>query len=112
MGPRGFCPRCDEEVPILRPWPGFRVLWWAWCGVVSLLAVLLPFYFLDVCVMVPSAMLIALAGGPLRRLSSERPICRVCSAEIDTSRRGGTGVRVKGYVRDEVPGGRDRARPG
>lgn len=95
MEPRGFCPRCDEETRILRPWRGFRALWWAWCAVVATLAVLLPFYFLDVCVMVPSAMLITLAGGPLRRLASEKPICRVCSAEIDERRRAGTGVRIK-----------------
>lgn len=107
-GESGYCPRCDDRVRLLRPWRGLRALWWAWCGVTATLALLLPFYFLDVCVMVPSAMLIALAGGPLRRLASERPICRVCSFEIDESRRDGTGVRVKAYAPEPIRAPRSR----
>jgi hypothetical protein len=83
-------------------------MWWGWCVVVTALALLLPFYFLDVCVMVPSAMVITLAGGPLRRLANERPICRHCSCEIDGRRTDVSGIRIKPYVpwRTERRGGR------
>ena len=91
----GHCPRCDDVVPLLMPWAPARPLFWAWCTIAFVLAVLLPFYFVDVCVSVPAAMLVALAGGPIVRLARERPVCSVCSLELDALRAGGTGIRLR-----------------
>jgi hypothetical protein len=45
--------------------------------------------------MIPTMMGIIVAGGPIYRYAHEKPTCSVCSAELDPSRRAGTGVRPK-----------------
>ena len=77
------------------------MLLWGWCAVTATLALLLPFYFLDICISLPSAMLIALAGGPIFRFASEKPSCLVCSAFVDESRRERTGLRVRAHRRSD-----------
>jgi hypothetical protein len=89
-----YCPRCDEDVPIIAPWRGWKYALGAWYAVIGFLVVLFPFYAFDYCVLLPSVMLIAFAGGPLLRFAREKPVCRHCSFELDP-RRGGTAVRPR-----------------
>lgn len=90
-----FCPRCDEAVPVVRPWPYWRYALYVWYGMMGLLVLLFPVMASDYCVMIPTMMMITLAGSPLHRLAAEKPVCRVCSLEIDPARRDGTGVRPR-----------------
>lgn len=96
------CWRCDDVVEARCPWPHWRKVWLAWCGAILVLAVLSPIMGADQCVMIPTMMGIIVAGGPIYRYSRERPICTVCSAELDPTRRQGTGVRVKTVRRGEA----------
>ena len=86
-----YCPRCDDEVRAVLPWRGHRVLLVVWYVLVALLVLLFPFYAFDYCVLLPSAMLIAVAGGPIHRMAKELPTCARCSLELDV-RKGGTGI--------------------
>ena len=90
-----YCRRCDDAVPVITAWRGWRALRAAWWVGVALLLVLFPVIGADYCVMTPSALGFAFAGGTLHRLANEKPVCRVCSLPLDPGREGGTGVRVR-----------------
>lgn len=77
------CPRCREDVRVLRPWRGWRPAWIAWrMGLVIALS-LSPFLAADYCVMLPSLMVFLTAGGPLYAHAKIRPTCRRCLLELD-----------------------------
>ena len=92
-----YCPRCDDAVAVISPWSGWRharTAWWVTLGIVLLV---FPIAAADYCVMMPTLMGIVLAGGPLHRLAKQRPICTVCSLEIEGDRKAGTGVYARAY---------------
>lgn len=93
--PTVYCWRCDDVVRPILPWPHWRKVWFTWCGAIGVLTVVSPVMSSDYCVMIPTMMGIIVAGGPIYRYSREKPICTVCSAELDPSRKHGTGVRAK-----------------
>jgi hypothetical protein len=80
------CNRCGREVEVLRPWGGYVWLKRAWFAGLSLLLLLMPIVLSEITVLLPLAMVFALAGGPLLALSGEQKTCRECGAQI--------GVRV------------------
>lgn len=59
--------RCDEAVPVIRPWRRWRPALYAWYGLMGVLVLLFPFMASDCCVMIPTMMALILAGSPLRR---------------------------------------------
>lgn len=77
-----FCPRCDDWVRPIRPNPVYKVYAVIWTMITALLLVLFPFVAADFCVMLPSCLLIASAGGTIYRLSREPPECPVCSLHL------------------------------
>jgi hypothetical protein len=86
------CPRCDDRVPVLRPWRGWRparIAWWV--GAVIWVS-LFPIIAGDYCVMLPSFMAYLIAGGPIHSMAKQKIQCRRCSLELDGT-PGGTGVR-------------------
>lgn len=91
---RLYCRRCDDAVPYVAPWEGWRYAWWAWVGMMGVLVLAFPIMASDYCVMIPTMMGIIVAGGPLYRLRHERPTCAICSLELDR-RGGGTAIRPR-----------------
>lgn len=89
-----YCRRCDDAVVAIRPWSGWRPALYVWYALMGLLVLLFPFMASDYCVMIPTMMLMILAGSPLHRLAKEKPVCTVCSLELDPA-RGGTLVRPR-----------------
>lgn len=89
-----FCRRCDDLVPAILPWKGWKQAWWVWCGVMGTMVFLFPFIASDFCVMLPSLMAMIIAGGPTYRLSREKPVCSRCSLPLDGT-PGGTAIRPR-----------------
>lgn len=90
-----YCRRCDDAVPVIRPWPHWRYCLGVWYGMIGLIVLLFPVMASDYCVMIPTMMAIILAGSPLHRLAKEKPVCKVCSLELDPPREGGTAVKPR-----------------
>ena len=78
-----FCGRCDRESPVIRPWPGYRVLWRVWIVGAALIVLAAPILAADIAMMIPTAALYLLGGSTLKRLSEERTTCRRCGALIE-----------------------------
>jgi hypothetical protein len=76
------CNRCAREVEVVRPWAGYVWLKRAWFAALLLLIVLMPIILSEITVLLPLAMVFAVAGGPLLALSGERNTCRECGAQI------------------------------
>lgn len=76
------CRRCHETVEVVRPWRGWRSTLYVWYGVMGLLVLLFPVMAADFCVMIPTMMVLILAGSPLHRLAKELPVCTQCSLEL------------------------------
>lgn len=74
----------------MRPWPGYVWLKRAWYVGLLVLAALMPIVLSEITVLLPMAMMFAVAGGPLFFLSSQPTTCRDCGAEI-VSQRAKTG---------------------
>lgn len=89
-----YCSRCDDAVSALMPWHGWKASLRAWYVGVALLAVLSPFWGADYCIMIPSSFAYLAAGSVLFRLAREKPVCSVCSLDLDDV-QGGTGVRSR-----------------
>jgi hypothetical protein len=77
-----YCRRCRDDVPVIRPFRGWRAALYLWYGMMGLLVLLFPFMASDYCVMIPTMMAIILAGSPLHRLAKETPVCTQCSLEL------------------------------
>ena len=76
------CPRCRQDVEATWPWHGWRNLRRAHFGVLGLLLALSPFFYADFVVMLPSAMLIAFAVGPVMTLARMKPTCLSCGGPV------------------------------
>jgi hypothetical protein len=84
QGTRGYCARCARDVSLLRPWPGFRWLKRAWYAGLLLVVALMPIILSEITVLLPMAMVFAVAGGPVLSLAAQPTTCRECGAAIDT----------------------------
>ncbi|MGF1468712.1 MAG: hypothetical protein ACFCGT_21510 [Sandaracinaceae bacterium] len=90
-----YCPRCDDRVPTVEPWRGWRWIWRAWVvGLVGVIAAL-PFIIWEPCLAPTLTVTYLSAAGVVYRCAKARPVCRICSLELDERPRGGTGVRVR-----------------
>ena len=69
-------------VDAVRPWPGYRWLKRAWFAGLLVLLALMPIILSEITVLLPLAMVFAVAGGPVLSLSSQPVTCRQCGAEI------------------------------
>jgi hypothetical protein len=79
---RVHCTRCAAEVDVVRPWAGYLWLKRGWFAGLLLLLCLMPIILSEITVLLPMAMMFAVAGGPLLMLSSQPVTCRDCGAEI------------------------------
>ena len=79
------CKRCAQMVDAVRPWPGYRWLKRAWFAGLLVLLCLMPIILSEITVLLPLAMVFAVAGGPVLSLSSQHVTCRQCGAEIGPS---------------------------
>jgi len=77
-----YCNRCAREVEALRPWPGYVWLKRGWLAGLVLLAGLMPIIMSEITLLLPMAMMFAVAGGPVMALSAQRSTCRDCGAQI------------------------------
>ena len=76
------CNRCTRLVEVVRPWPGYVWLKRAWFAVLSGLLLLMPIILSEITLLLPLAMVFAVAGGPLLALSAQTSTCRDCGAQI------------------------------
>lgn len=83
MTSRAHCVRCTHEVTVVRPWGGFIWLMRAWYAGMFVVLLLVPILLSEITVLLPLAMVFALACGPLRQLSTQPCTCQECGAEID-----------------------------
>lgn len=92
-----YCSRCDDAVSAIMPWGGWRYALRAWFVGVAVLVVLSPFWSADYVCMIPSSFAYLMAGSVLFRLAREKPVCSVCSLDLEDV-KGGTGVRPRPAV--------------
>jgi hypothetical protein len=77
-----YCNRCARDVEVVRPWGGYVWLKRGWFAGLSLLLLLMPIILSEITVLLPLAMVFAVAGGPVIALSSQKATCRECGAQI------------------------------
>jgi hypothetical protein len=75
------CPRCYSELPVVRPWAGFRVLRVVWLVGVCLVVLLAPILASDLLVMTPLSVVFLFGGGPILGFAKLRPSCAACGLE-------------------------------
>jgi hypothetical protein len=80
---RANCERCALEVEVTLPWPGWGRLRRAWLGVIFLLVASSPLYLADMHGLLPAAMVVVFAIGPLNALAAIRPTCLRCGAVVE-----------------------------
>lgn len=85
-----YCTRCAHDVDAVRPWPGYQWLKRSWFAGLLLLLLLMPIILSEITVLLPLAMMFAVAGGPLLSLSSQPVTCRDCGAEISPRAKPGS----------------------
>jgi hypothetical protein len=87
---RAHCTRCAQEVDAVRPWAGYLWLKRGWFAGLLLLLGLMPIILSEITVLLPLAMVFAMAGGPLLMLSSQPVTCSDCGAEISPPAKPGS----------------------
>lgn len=75
------CPRCYSELPVVRPWAGFRALRVMWLGGVGVVVALAPILASDLLVMTPLSVLFLFGGGPILGFAKQLPTCAACGLE-------------------------------
>lgn len=81
-----YCNRCAREVDVVRPWAGFVWLKRGWYAGLASIIVFGPIIMSEITVLLPLAMIFAVAGGPVLSLASQTQTCRECGAQIALSR--------------------------
>jgi len=79
----GSCERCMRETQVSWPWPFWRRMRGLWLGVIALLVAAAPLYLADAHGMLPAAMVLVFAIGPLNGLAAIRPTCLECGAVVE-----------------------------
>lgn len=77
-----YCTRCTRAVVPVRPWAGFVWIKRAWYAGLVLLAMLMPVILSEITLLLPLAMVFAMAAGPVHMLAAERLTCSECGAEL------------------------------
>jgi hypothetical protein len=88
-GTFGYCGRCARDVPLLRPWPGFRWLKRVWFAGLLVVLALMPIILSEITVLLPMAMVFAVAGGPVLALAAQPTTCRECGATVELTAKSG-----------------------
>jgi hypothetical protein len=85
---RGFaeCERCAREVEATLPWPGWGRLRRAWLVLIFVLVALSPLYLADMHGLLPAAMVLVAAIGPLTGLAAIRATCLDCGGVVEQRR--------------------------
>lgn len=81
------CERCAKQVEVTMPWPGWRPLRQAWLVLIFLLVATSPLYLADMHGLLPAAMVLVAAIGPLNALAAIRPTCLDCGAVVERTAR-------------------------
>lgn len=66
----------------MRPWAGYIWLKRGWFAGLAGLVLLMPIIMSEITLLLPLAMVFAVAGGPVLALSAQRNTCRECGAQI------------------------------
>ena len=77
------CERCAREVEATWPWPGWGRLRRAWLVLIFMLVASSPLYLADMHGMLPAAMIMVAAIGPLNSLAQIKPTCLDCGAQVE-----------------------------
>jgi hypothetical protein len=83
------CARCQAQVEATWPWPGWGRLRRGWLIVIGSIVVVSPIVMSDVYTLLPAALILVGAIGPLNALSAIKPTCLKCGAAISPERPGG-----------------------
>src|SRR3954447_5129665 len=77
------CGRCARQVEVTMPWPGWGRLRRAWLVLIFFLVASSPLYLADMHGLLPAAMILVAAIGPLNALAAIRPTCLDCGAVVE-----------------------------
>ena len=80
------CERCKADVEATCPWPGWPALRRAWLVLIALLVASSPLYLADMHGLLPAAMILVAAIGPLNALAAIKPTCLDCGAIVELRR--------------------------
>ncbi len=78
----GHCGRCNATVSVLVPWSGFRWVKRAWYACLLVLFALMPIVLAEITILLPMALMFAMAAGPVHALAAQKATCRDCGAEM------------------------------
>lgn len=81
------CKRCRRDVPAILPWPGWQVARYGWYATIGVMLFAFPVMAADYCVMIPTMMGIILAGSTVHAYAKQKPVCKLCSLELDFPKR-------------------------
>lgn len=76
------CPRCEDQVRVVRPWGGWPWVRRAWFSVMGVFLLLFPFMAADYVCMIPTLMAVMFAAGPIFHFAGEKVTCRKCRLEL------------------------------
>jgi hypothetical protein len=82
----GECGRCLGAVDATWPWAGWNWLRRGFYAGIALLLGLSPFFFADMFVMLPSALVFAFAVGSVNSLARVKPTCLHCGGPVTALR--------------------------
>ncbi len=66
----------------IAPWPGFRWVKRVWYAGLLVLFALMPMIMAEITLLLPMALMFALAAGPVHALAAQKTTCRDCGAEL------------------------------
>ncbi len=85
---QAHCGRCHAMVEATFPWSGWPRVRKVFFGYLITLLLLSPFFYADMFVMLPSAMIFVFALGPVNYLARVQPTCLSCGGPVtETSLR-------------------------
>jgi len=76
------CERCAGEVEATMPWPRWGMLRRIWLGWIFVLVAAAPLYLADMHGLLPAALVMVAAIGPLNALAAIKPTCLTCGAQV------------------------------
>ena len=83
----GHCDRCKRETEATWPWTGWGALRRFWLVLIFALVFSSPLYLADMHGMLPAALIMVAAIGPLNALARIRPTCLMCGAVIESAHK-------------------------
>lgn len=83
----GHCQRCKTEVELLAPWSGYVWVKRVWYAGLLVLFALMPIVLSEITILLPMALMFALAVGPVHALAAQKATCMRCGAEVQKASR-------------------------